>query len=89
MGSLAALSTSRVTVSFSSIGCFLKIEKVAAASVEEIITDNKKATFQSHPKNKCKNTKVNIAVKITPQVASPNAGAKTFLIEYVFVQNPL
>jgi hypothetical protein len=79
MGSLAALSISMVEASRFGRAWRRRIEKVAAASVEDIITDRRSDSSKLHFRIYRRAAKLIPAVSTTPQVASPPAGRATAL----------
>ncbi|OPZ96977.1 MAG: hypothetical protein BWY70_01612 [Bacteroidetes bacterium ADurb.Bin408] len=90
MGSLLpdSSSSSGFTVPFSPIFPVRKIEKTAAASVEEIIEPISKPQRKEVLKIIVTKKAITSAVIRVPKVASKNAGTETIFDSFQFVSNP-
>lgn len=77
IGSFAALSISNVVDRRGGEDCRRKIEKIAAASVEEMITDNNTAFSNDHPKTPHKTKKGSCSGQNYAPRANPPAGKAT------------
>ena len=88
MGSLAALSTSKVEESRGASAWRRRMEKVAAASVEEMTAASSTDFSDGHPNPKWRHAYVAAAVSSTPQMAMPMAGSATVLTSRRFVTKP-
>jgi hypothetical protein len=88
MGSFAADSISVIEETFLFIDLVRRIEKTAAASVEDIIAHINSEIIKGHPDAKLKIIEEISAVIITPAVARSIAGLATGLKLWLFVLNP-
>src|SRR5690606_13966806 len=88
IGSFAPLSISTVDESFDGKDWRRRMEKIAAASVDETITASKSERSTLHSKPQRSAPKVTPAVRSTPQVASPPAGSATARKSSRLVEKP-
>ena len=88
IGSLAALSISTVVESLGGRGWRRRIEKMAAASVDEMMAASSRALSDGQPSNQWSTPNVPAAVSTTPQVARPPAGRATAMKSDRLVAKP-